>query len=513
MVFLSLSKVIFIYTKIMNGSTHIATALRSWAGQRPDADAITDLGVAATVNYGELEQEVLALQYYFGEEPRTILMALPSGITNSILWLTCLMSGHRLVPISPDSTGFEFEQALSQHAPDLVITDQVSRTGAAQTLTNADINAVIYDHSSVPVNGMQKPRDGSVYLSTSGSTGKPKGIILTATQCVSTAQNIIASHKLSEHDRALTPLPFYHVNAPIVSLLSTILSGGQLAIAPKYSTEQFWHWVEEIDPTWISIVPTMAAMLLSTERPTFLDKAHVRFVRTASAPLPKTTLRDFEATFKLPLIETYGISEAASMIVANPIPPAIHKPGSVGLPAGIELQIYDQTHHQMVAQGKVGEIRIKGSNVITAYVDNRDEDSFVDGWFITGDLGYIDSDGYVFLTGRTKDIIIRGGENIFPREIEEILSEYPDIREAVVVGHPDELYGEKIVAYMTTTVPYTAELASQLRAFMLERMSRQKVPAEFHVLDDFPRTKAGKVDKPLLRSDKKTNHVIADHHA
>lgn len=483
----------------MEGSRLIQSSLSASAKQQKDVRSITEAQSNAGITYEDLWQAVGTIRAYLGGQPQTVVMALPGGIVNSVLWLACLTGGHRLVPISPELTDYEYAQAIRKHTPDFIIADRANTTQAAKSITAAGIRRIVHKNAQGSKPALAKPREGSVYLSTSGSTGQPKGIILSATQCTAAARNIIASHRLTSRDRCLTPLPFYHVNAPIVGLLATILSGGQLMIAPKYSTGQFWQWVQEFDPTWISLVPTMVAMLLSAERPTFLDTSSLRFIRTASAPLPKAVLDSFEEKFKIPLIETYGLSEAASTITANPVPPGVHKAGSVGLPIGIDLQIYNPKNQQAAEQGTVGEVLIRGRNVITAYVDSVGQDAFCDGWLRTGDLGYVDADGYVFLTGRSKDIIICGGENVFPREIEEVLVAFPAVREAVVVGAPDPLYGERIVAFITAAGNNSPDITDELATFARRQLSRRKVPAVFYMLGELPKNRTGKVDRPALR--------------
>ncbi len=260
---------------------------------------------------------------------------------------------------------------------------------------------------------------------TSGTTGDPKGVILDASQIAWTADHICTSHRLSPTDRGLTVLPFFHVNGPVVGLCASIMAGSTIVIARKFSRSHFWSWIEEYQVTWASVVPSIVMILLGTDKPAFLPGA-LRFMRTGTAALPATDLRAFEAKFGIPLIETYGLSEAASQVTANPLPPGRHKPGSAGLHVGVALRICrpradgDEDLHD-VPRGETGEICISGPSVIPAYYGNADKESFQHGWFRTGDLGYQDEEGYLFLTGRLREVIIRGGENIAPREVKEDL--------------------------------------------------------------------------------------------
>jgi acyl-CoA synthetase (AMP-forming)/AMP-acid ligase II len=230
-------------------------------------------------------------------------------------------------------------------------------------------------------------------------------------------------------------------------------------------------------------------------------------VRTASSPLPISHLRAFEAKFAVPVIETYGLTEAASTVAANPLPPGMHKAGSVGLPLGVGLRVCvprqpdEATAPPLcdVAPGDVGEICIQGPSVVHAYQGNADPDAFQDGWFRTGDLGYQDRDGYLFITGRRRDVINRGGENIAPREVEEVLALHPDVREVAVIGRPDALYGEVVVAYVVLRHPDDGADVASLRAHASQHLSRAKVPVDYIPVDALPRTASGKLARQQLR--------------
>jgi acyl-CoA synthetase (AMP-forming)/AMP-acid ligase II len=246
-------------------------------------------------------------------------------------------------------------------------------------------------------------------------------------------------------------------------------------------------------------------MLLTTEKPDFLPGT-LRFLRTGSASLPAADLLAFEAKFAIPVLETYGLSEAASQIVANPLPPAAHKPGSAGIPVGVTLRIcmlpgeQGGTELQAVPVGQTGEICVTGPAVIESYQDNAGSDAFQHGWFRTGDLGYLDEDGYVFITGRIREVIIRGGENIAPREIEEVLLQYPAVREAAAVGRPDALYGEQVVAYVAMREAWSVELKSNLQHFAAQHLSAYKVPVDLIPMDELPHNLTGKIERHRLRA-------------
>ncbi len=476
--------------------------------RKGDLPAVIETATGNSINYFDFSCGVRAVRKLLGNSPKTLVVTLPGGITDSVIWISALTGGHLLIPVSPRITDYELQKVFLYHKPDLLITDSLDRQfpeklsiWQANTIEQA-IQEGIRQKDALPVK--ERTSEGSVFLSSSGSTGTPKGMRLSAKKIVITAENIAESHRLTDKDRGLTPLPFHHVNAPIVTLITTILTGGTVIAAPKYSTTHFWEWVKKYDPTWISIVPTIVAMLLKTDKPDFLGKTSLRFIRTASAPLPVVYFERFEKKFGYPLIETYGVSEAGSTITANPVPPGVHKAGSVGLPIGVKLRICKVGKSKLtdVTEGSVGEICIKGENVIASYDNNLSEDAFRDGWFRTGDLGYQDTDGYVFITGRIKDIIIRGGESIAPREIEELLLTYPGVLETAVVGQADPLYGEKVAGFvvMQEDTRDKAGLEEKMKQFIQTKLSREKVPAAIHFLDSLPKGNTGKVDKQALKS-------------
>jgi acyl-CoA synthetase (AMP-forming)/AMP-acid ligase II len=347
--------------------------------------------------------------------------------------------------------------------------------------------------------------EGRCFLRTSGSTGEPKGIVLDARQIVWAADHIRAAHELTPADRGFTALPLSHVNAPVVSLCATLIGGGSLVIAQHFSQSRFWETLDRYAVTWASAVPTMLAMLLTTEKPAFLPGA-LRFVRSASAPLPLSVLEAFEKRFGVAVVETYGLSEAASQVAANPVPPGERRPGSVGRPTGVAIRvcasrtIHDDEPLRDVAIGTVGEICVCGPSVITRYVDGQAPDAFGDGWFRTGDLGYLDEDGYLYIVGRKRDVIIRGGENVAPREVEEALLATPYVCDVAVVGVPDPVYGQRVVAYVVPAASWTATTVEALRRACALRLSAYKIPERFVVVNELPRTPFGKVQRQVLRS-------------
>src|SRR5579884_2288271 len=314
--------------------------LVAWATLRPDATYIVEAETGRACTYARTLTAVNRMRQLLGDTSLCLVLALPAGIVNAVVWITALTGGHQLVPVSPDATDEEKTRIAQKYKPDVLFVErapdaQCFACPQAKVITLQACDALMEQASfHDPID----PVEGRVCLTTSGTTGEPKGVVLRERQIAWTADHIRASHRLSIQDRGLTVLPFFHVNAPVVSLCSSLLTGSTVVIARRFSKQHFWEWVERYQVTWASVVPAIVAILLETPRPAFLPGS-LRYVRTGSAPLPSADLSTFEARFGVPVIETYGLSEAASQIVANPMPPGVHKPGSAGLPVGVALRI------------------------------------------------------------------------------------------------------------------------------------------------------------------------------
>ena len=503
-----------------------------WAAIAPEQICIVEAETGRSMTYSHFFSAVQKMRQFLGAQPRNLILTLSGGIADAVLWLSALTGGHMLVPLAPDAAEEERARAASMYRPDMLFVEQdeeaqgFSAAFAAQVVTRGDCDALIEHARTERISPLPSVK-GSVCLMTSGTTGDPKGVILDEYQITWAADHIRTSHRLSSTDRGLTVLPFFHVNGPVVGLCASIMAGSAIVIARKFSRSHFWLWIEAYQVTWASIVPTIVTMVLGTEKPTFLPGT-LRFMRTGAAALPTADLRIFEAKFGIPLIETYGLTEAASEVTANPVPPGRHKPGSAGLPVGVSLRICcprdnllpptsqsgrlhpngiqvgrkecaDEDEVHDVSRGETGEICISGPSVISAYYGNADNESFQNGWFRTGDLGYQDEEGYLFIVGRLRDVIIRGGENIAPREIEEMLETYPAVREAAVIGRLDAIYGEQVVAYIVVNGSWGAELAQRLHEYTAQKLSAHKIPVDFIIVDALPKNALGKVAHRLLQ--------------
>ena len=289
---------------------------------------------------------------------------------------------------------------------------------------------------------------GGIFLCTSGTTGTPKGILLREDQLTHVAAAVAAHHRLTPADRGYCCLPLFHINAEVVGLLGTLAAGACLVVDRKFSRRGFWELIGTRQITWINAVPAIITILAMD--PPVAVPGRVRFIRSASAPLAPSALERFEDSFGIPVVETYGMTEAASMITANPLD-GPRKAGSAGRPAGTEVRVVsrDEDLLRPCPPGTIGRVQIRGPGVITEYAAGGPAGAIdADGWLETGDLGHLDQDGYLFLAGRSDDVINRGGEKIYPREIEEFLLTQPGVRSAVVVAASDEVLGQRPVAYV-----------------------------------------------------------------
>jgi acyl-CoA synthetase (AMP-forming)/AMP-acid ligase II len=345
------------------------------------------------------------------------------------------------------------------------------------------------------------PPSGGIFLCTSGTTGAPKGILLGEDQLSHVAAGIARHHRLTPADRGYCSLPLFHVNAEVVGLLATLSAEACLVLDRKFSRRGFWELISQRRITWINAVPAIIT-ILAMDPPAARPPGRVRFVRSASAPLPPSALRRFEDAFGIPVVETYGMTEAASMITANPLN-GPHKAGSAGLPVGTELRIA-RSHGQLTRvcrASEVGRVQIRGRGVIREYAEGGPAGAIDhEGWLDTGDLGHLDQDGYLFLAGRSDDVINRGGEKLYPREIEDFLLAQPGVRAAAVIGARDEVLGERPVAYIVPTVAWRGrEMADGLRAACEAGLPRHKRPAAFCVVEELPLGPTGKIARHRLR--------------
>lgn len=341
------------------------------------------------------------------------------------------------------------------------------------------------------------PDDLALILHTSGTTSRPKIVPITHRSLCASAFNVGRSLELSAQDRCLNVMPLFHIHGLVAALLASLASGGSVACTPGFRDGQFLPWLNALRPTWITAVPTIHQAILAelARHPAGAAASRLRLVRSSSAALSPAVMRDLEAALQAPVIEAYGMTEAAHQMASNPLPPRKRRPGSVGLAAGPDLAIMDDGGRLLPA-GTTGEIVIRGDNVTRGYLDNphANAEAYTDGWFRTGDQGLIDADGYVYLTGRLKEIINRGGEKVSPREVDEALLEHAAVRQAVAFGVRHQSLGEDLAAAVVLKDGATAT-ADEIRAFLFGRLAEHKIPSRIVVVDEIPKGATGKIQR------------------
>ena len=313
------------------------------------------------------------------------------------------------------------------------------------------------------------------------------------------ARNIVATYKLTADDVALCVMPLFHIHGLVASTMSTFLSGGTVVLPPRFNALNFWPMARKYGSTWFSAVPSMHNALLGRagrEDGGQSGAESMRFIRSCSAALPASTMAQMEEQFGVPVLEAYGMTEAAHQMASNPLPPSKRFPGAVGFGTGVEIGIMDEAG-VMLETNAHGEVVIKGPNVIDGYEDNPEanDNSFTDGWFRTGDQGFLDEDGCLTLVGRLKEMINRSGEKISPLEIDEVLLSHPAVAEAVSFAIPHVTHGEEPSAAVVLSGPADAR---ELIGYCRERLAQFKCPRLIHIVDVIPKTATGKVQRRIV---------------
>ena len=342
--------------------------------------------------------------------------------------------------------------------------------------------------------------DDAIIIYTSGTTGKPKGCLLTHGNVIANARQISNWLGFTEDDRLLTIMPLFHMNAVSVTTMSALYAGGSTVISPKFSASQFWKIISDYQVTSFGSVATMLSILLNTYPdgvPEGLKTDQLRFAMCGSAPVPAEVMKKFEETFNCPVVEGYGLSESTCRSTFNP-PDERRRPGSCGLPIGNEMKVVDDDDND-VPDGELGEIVLRGENILKGYFKSPEatEAAFRNGWFHTGDVGYRDKDGFFYIVDRKSDMIIRGGENIYPREIDEVLYQHPAVAAAATIGVPDDLYGEEVAAFIVLKDDANVS-EGDLIAHCQQQLADYKCPKTIRIVKDIPKGPTGKLLKREL---------------
>jgi acyl-CoA synthetase (AMP-forming)/AMP-acid ligase II len=468
------------------------------------------------VSYGALRAQVRAIAEQLAAAGITrddrVGIALSNGLPMLVSLLAASVAG-TAAPLNPAYKEDEFRFYLEDTAARVLIlppegAEEARRAaGDRVSILTAPLDpATVQLESPWPAEVPKARRrplmadDVALVLHTSGSTGRPKRVPLTHANLTISAANIAQCYALGPDDVSMCVMPLFHVHGLIASTLATLLTGGTVILPARFNPLSFWRVARDFGMTWFSAVPTLHQLLLARaadptgRRPAGSEK--LRFIRSCSAALPARVMRALETAFGAPVLEAYGMTEAAHQLASNPLPPAARKPGSVGRGTNVEISIID-THGRHVPSGKRGEVVIRGPNLIHGYENNPEANvaAFVDGWFRTGDQGYLDADGYLILVGRIKELINRGGEKFSPREIDEALLTHPAVAEAAAFGVPHATWGEEVAAAVVVREPVTE---AALLAHCSERLADFKRPKQIHITDVLPRTATGKIQRGAI---------------
>ncbi len=494
----------------------IVRSARAYASRIYLIDPDSDM----TMTYGELRNHCqkfgqMMWQAGFTQSTRVGFM-LDNGYWTSVIFFGAIYCGHVIVPLNVVASRRNLLFALQNAAVEVVFVSERYRSLLDSLLdeSDRDIQVVDVDMSGgfeMPVinPGLDDYRirritheSVAMILHTSGTVGLPKGAVLKHSNLIAGGDNVKKAHWLSLDDIAYCVLPLYHINGQVVTAIAPIVSASRVVMPRKFSVSNYWVHIDRYKCTWVSLVPTMAKYLLDHVRQgknegQFKSRlASLKFARSASSAMPSGMQADFEETFGIPIVETMGLTETAAPILSNPMPSGIRRPGSVGRPCGTEVKIIDHDQ-KTLGNYETGEIVVRGDNVFSEYYNAPYENlkSFTfDGWFKTGDLGYRDQDGFYFVTGRIKELIIKGGENISPREIDDVLYHHQSVREAGAFGLPDSTYGQ-IVAVGVVLKEDATCTEKELIEYCRNELGDFRCPSRIFFTDDLPKGPSGKIQR------------------
>ena len=494
-------------------SLSVQDYLDRYAVEQPDKAFLVDVGNGEVATFSECHQQVCRIANTIGQmgvkpgDP--VAYAFGNSKDSALVILALLYGGYLATAVNLVAGESTIEYVLEHSEAKLVIADEDAAEllkpilAAAGSVPLISRSAVLEKAktASTAVQSVSALADG-LLMYTSGTTGRPKGVVHTQSSLLAGGRNTAEAHGLQTDDRGLCVLPFYHINAFCVSLMGSLVSGSSIVIPSRFSVKSFWDQIRQHKCSWFSVVPTQISYLLHNAENAGGDATgctKLRFGRSASAPLSPEMHEAFEARFGVPVIETMGLTETAAQILSNPLPPATRKIGSPGVAFGNEVIIGDSNQNE-VTSGEEGEILVRGGNVLSGYLKNPEataEAITKSGWLRTGDLGRMDEDGYVFVTGRLKELIIKGGENIAPREVDEALYCHEDVMEAAAFPVPCKDYGQRVEAAVKLSETSNAT-EQELLALCMDKLGKFKSPDRIHILEDLPKGPSGKIQRIKL---------------
>ena len=444
-----------------------------------------------------------------------VAIVLPNGPDMASAFFS-LAAGATTAPLNPAYRAAEFDFYLTDLAAKALVVETGSESAAVEVARSHGIAVLELQPGAAAgaftltgpaagaarESGRAEAADVALVLHTSGTTGRPKIVPLSHANLCASARNIRRTLDLSTTDRCLNIMPLFHIHGLVGAVLSSLGAGASVHCTPGFNALRFFAWMEQVRPTWYSAVPSMHQAILSragrgANRETIAE-VPLRLIRSSSSSLPPQVMAELEAAFGAPVIESYGMTEAAHQMTSNPLPPAPRKPGTVGVAAGPEVAIMDPAG-ALLAAGEIGEIVIRGEDVTEGYENNpqANAESFTEGWFRTGDQGRMDAEGYLTVTGRLKEIINRGGEKISPREVDEVLMDHPAVAQAVAFAIPHDKLGEEVAAAIVLRDGAAAS-ETDIREFAATRLAPFKLPRKVLILDDIPKGATGKVQRARL---------------
>jgi long-chain acyl-CoA synthetase len=486
------------------GPQSIPELLRQRAAAAPDKIFLLSEADKRQFTYGEFEtvvRRVAGMLWANGVRKGDVVsLLLPNSVEYVVAYFACWHLGALAGPINSLLKSQETAYVISDSESKLLLVNSEFLHAVEKT----DIQIIPFDNLEVTHEQAGETRidknDEAIIIYTSGTTGKPKGCLLTHGNAIANARQISTWLGFTENDRLLSMMPLFHMNAVSVTTMSSLYAGGSTVVSPKFTASRFWQIISDYQITSFGSVATMLSMLLSTYPdgvPPGLNTEQLRFAMCGSAPVPAEVMKRFEETFNCLVVEGYGLSESTCRSTFNP-PDQRRRPGSCGLPIGNEMRVVDEEDRD-VPDGSLGEIVLRGENILKGYYKNPEATAtaFRNGWFHTGDIGYRDADGFYFIVDRKSDMIIRGGENIYPREIDEVLYQHPNVAAAAAVGVPDDLYGEEVAAVIV--LKDGAKVSEQeVIDFCTARLADYKCPKAVHFVHDIPKGPTGKLLKREL---------------
>ncbi len=487
------------------------------AAQDPTASVIGAPG-RNTMTYGELmslaQTTIDALNSIGIGQGDRVAMVIPNGPEMAAAFLA-VGCGASTAPLNPAYRADEFDFYLSDLGAKALMVlggDDTPAAAVAEkhgipvlTLVVPDdapagsfvLDTGIASDATTASPGFSDPDSEGLVLHTSGTTSRPKVVPLLNRNLAASAQHIRNSLALTASDVGLNIMPLFHIHGLIASMLASVAAGASVICTPGFNALKIYQWFKDVNPTWYTAVPTMhqAIVARAARNTEIIENMHLRFARSSSSSLPPPVMAEVEETFGCPVIEAYGMTEAAHQMASNPLPPAPRKPGTVGVEAGPEVAIFSESGDP-IAQGGIGEICIKGPNVFSGYENNpsANAEAFHGDWFRTGDQGFLDADGYVTISGRLKEIINRGGEKIAPREVDDVLQGHPAVAQVVTFALPHDKLGEDVAAVVVLAEDKEAS-ESELRDFAAGKLADFKVPRKIIFMEEIPKGATGKLQR------------------